>query len=215
VTGIAVVMEIEEVVFDTLGVRANALHGALRAEGVDVPLDAVVAAHAGTTARRALDALPNAKLLDEVVRDLVLRRTTDAVRHALDDGWPAFDTPAHDAVRQLSLDVPMAVVTRASRDDAMRMLEQTGLEVCFRTVLSLEEQSRHEQPAIWTLAASRLFGRRVFAVGPPQVLDGARVAGLVTIAVAASGSAAHHTLASLTQLDASYLASLPDIREYS
>lgn len=208
-------MEIEEVVFDTLGMRSQALHGALRDEGIDVSIADVIAAHSGSTARLAIDTLQIATSLDAVSRDLVIRRTSDAVRQSLNAGLPAFDRAARDAVQQLAINVPMAVVTRASHDDAVRMIEQAELDVCFRTVLSLDDRARHEQPAVWSRAASRLFGLQAVAVGPPQIVDGAREAGLRTIAITASGTAAHDTLVSIAQLDISYLASLSETRELS
>ena len=214
-TRVALLLEIEEVVFDTLAMRARALHEAIRNDGVVVSRDEVRRIHAGATARMALDTLPEALSLDAVSRDLVLRRALDAMRVAMDEGLPSFDCVAADAVRRLAIDWPLAVVTRGTREDAQRLLEHAGLDAFVRSVHSLDDLTAAEQPEVWTRATARMHGLPTIAVGPRPILAGAQLAGLHTIAIATTGFDSGTALVSLAQLDASFFESFPEFRESS
>ena len=214
-TRVALLLEIEEVVFDTLAMRASALHDALGHEGVMVSRDDVMRVHAGATARMALDALPPALSLDAVSRDLVLRRALDAMRVAMENGLPSFDRVAADAVRRLAIDWPTAVVTRGTREEAQRLLEQAGLDACIRSVHSLDDRAEAEQADVWTRAVARMHGSPALAIGPRPILAGAQLAGLRTIAIRTTGIDSDTALVSLAQLDASFFKSFPEFRESS
>ena len=214
-THAALLIEIEEVVFDTLAMRAHALHSALQREGVTLALDEVRSTHAGVTAAMALNAMPAAAELDDVSRDLVLLRAADDFRAAVSTGLPSFDRAARDTVEQLAAEFRIGVVSRASCDDAQRMLEQAGLDMCIRTVHSFSDLPPAEQRDVWSTAATRLHGGSVIAIGPPGILDGARGAGFLTIAIGPPTVHDGAQLVSLAHLNASFLLSLPEIPELS
>ena len=211
----ALLIEIEEVLFDTLAMRAHALCTALQHEGLTLALDDVRSAHAGVTAAMALDAMPAAAELDDVSRDLVLLRAADDFRTALSTGLPSFDRAARDEVERLAAEFRIGVVSRASCDDAQRMLEQGGLDVCIRSVHSLGDLSQAEQRDVWSTAATRLHGGSVIAIGPRGILAGARRCGFPTIAIGPPTVHDGAQLVSLAHLDASFLLSLPEIPELS
>jgi hypothetical protein len=120
----ALLIEIEEMLFGTLLMRATALQMALRDEGVTVAINIVLEAHEGSTAVMALDALQILPL-DPLGRELVLRRTSDAVRRALDECLPSFDTSVRDAIVQLATHHPI----RPERRDAPARTRGAG-HVC-------------------------------------------------------------------------------------
>ena len=97
----ALAIEIEELVFDTLSLRAIALRDALAHEGVAVALRDVMAAHGGVTVLMALSALDAANRLDDVGRDLALRRAEDAASASLERALPVFDPDARDRLATL------------------------------------------------------------------------------------------------------------------
>ena len=211
----ALLIEIEEVLFDTLAMRAHALCTALRHEGLTLALDDVRSAHAGVTAAMALDAMPVAAELDDVSRDLVLLRAADDFRAAVSTGLPSFDRAARDTVEQLAAEFRIGVVSRASCDDTQRMLEQAGLDMCIRSVHSLSDLPPAEQRDVWSTAAMRLHGGSVIAIGPRGILAGARRCGFPTIAIGPPSAHDGAQLVSLVHLNASFLMSLPEIPELS
>jgi glycolate oxidase iron-sulfur subunit len=208
VTPIVLLLEVEELVFDTLALRSEALRDAMAVEGVTLRLADVRAAHTGATAAMTLDALCATGALDATGRELVLRRTTDGVRARLDQQPPSFDAEARDTLAQLCVEFSLAVVTRATREEAQRMLEQAGLEECVRTIRSLGTLPASEQHTVWSEVARAMRPARVVAVAPAPLLAAARQAGLTTIAIGASNADTRVTLVSLSQLDASFIATI-------
>ncbi len=177
----AIVLELDGLLFDTDALRARALHASLQAEGVHLAEDAVARAHRGVTAVMALDMLHRAAALDDTGRELVLRRTTDAVRAALERALPRFDPPVARALESLAALYPLAVVTRATRADAEHMLQQAQLATLVRTVRSLDGCATDVQPAAWAAAVAGCAADRGVAVAPARLLAGARAATLATI----------------------------------
>ena len=214
-THAALLIEIEEVVFDTLAMRAHALYSALQREGVTLTLDEVRSTHAGVTAAMALDAMPAAAELDDVGRDLVLLRAADDFRAVLRTGLPSFDRAARDTVERLAAEFRIGVVSRASCEDAQRMLEQAGLDMCVGTVRSLGDLPQAAQRDVWSAAATRLHGDPAIAIGPRGILAGARRCGFLTVAIGPPTVHDGAKLVSLAHLDASFLLSLPEILESS
>ena len=214
-SSLALLIEIEELVFDTLALRAHALRSALLHEGVVISEDVIQREHAGATVCMTLDALPAASGLDGVARDLVLRRAADEARVALDHAAASFDRASRDAVLRLAVEYPVGVVTRGARDSAQRLLEQADLDSCIRTIQSLDDVPLSDQHHVWSDAAARLHRSHIVALGPPRTLAGARMAGQYTVAVGRglAGGAGDEALVSLTQVDASFLASLPVFHE--
>ncbi len=205
---IALVFEIEELVFDTLTMRTDALQLALTLEGYPLTHDVVRRAHAGATAAMALDALAVAASMDVVARDLVLARTATAVRAILERGTPSFEAVARDRLAQLSTEYPLAVVTRADRHDAQRMLEQAELDVCIRTIRSLGDLPESAQHDVWAETRSRLFADRCVAIARRPLLAAARRAGFAAVAIDETSAETDATLVSLALLDASFLRSV-------
>ncbi len=206
---IVLAIEIEEIVFDTLGMRSVALLSALTAEGITASLADVRQAHAGVTARMALARLPAASALDAVGEALTVRRAADAMQTALERAHPAFEPDVRDALAALSSEFPVAVVTRASRDVALRLLEQAGLDQCMNAVRSLGDLTADEQAPVWTDALARLRADRGVAIAGGAMLSPARVAGLRTVQLGGpAGADVDATLTSLHALDASFIASL-------
>jgi beta-phosphoglucomutase-like phosphatase (HAD superfamily) len=212
VTHSGLLLEIEEIVFDTRAIRATALQAALRDEGVTVALDAVLDSHAGSTAVMALDALKMLPL-DQLGRELVLRRALDGVRQAFDAGLPSFDMSARDAIERLATERPIGVVSRATRDDATRMLQQAGLDMCVRTVQSLGDLALLDHHAVWSRAAATLLGAQAIAIVPPQIAVGPRAAGIRTVTVATNGIASGATLVSAARRDPSFSSALSAFSE--
>ena len=206
---IALALEIEELIFDTLAMRAEALRSALAAEGIVVSLAEAQAAHAGVTARMALARIPAASALDAVGESLTLRRADDALQAALERALPTFAPAVRDTLDALSSEYPVAVVTRASRDVALRMLEQAGLDQCMNAVRSLGDTAPGEQPAVWSGTLTRLRADRGVAIAGAALLVAAGAAGFRTVQLGGEPAAGvDATLISLDALDASFLASL-------
>jgi len=73
----ALIVEIEELLFDTLAIRANVLRDALSQEGAILKPDIVWNAHRGVPAAVALQRLAPVLELDATGRDLVLHRAAE------------------------------------------------------------------------------------------------------------------------------------------
>ncbi len=208
-TRTALLFEIEELLFDTLGLRAHALQQALADEGVTATLDELARAHAGRPAALALGQITAADQLDDVGRDLVIRRAGDAVTASITHGAPSFDPRARDALLAAAAEFPLAVVTCATRDDAQRLLELAGLDTCVTTIRSLATAAPGEQHIAWVDAQRRLHAERGVAFAPGPLLAGARRAGLTTVQVGSNTTdETDARLVSLAQIDASFITSL-------
>lgn len=205
---VGLVVEIEELVFDTLTMRTDALQLALTLEGVPVTHAVVRRAHGGATAAMALDALGATAVMDAVTRDLVLARTATAMRAILDRGTPSFDAIVRDRLAELSAEYPISIVTRGATADARRMLEESGLDACVRTVRTLGDLPASAQHGVWAEARARMFTDRCIAVARRPLLPAARRAGFSTIAIDEASAEDDATLVSLAQLDTSFLLSV-------
>jgi hypothetical protein len=177
----AVVLEIEELLFDTLGMRAEALQSALAAEGVPVPLDELLAAHAGVPAVMALEQLRRAHPLDDVGAALVLRRAADVMSAFLARHSPAFDRSACVTIEVLATEHRIGVVTRATREDAQRLLAQVGLEAVCSVVRSLADLDAHARATVWHDMPRLLRTDHVVAVVPHGLVASASAAALIAL----------------------------------
>ncbi len=210
------IIEIETLLFDTDTLRAAALDTALRQEGVLVPYDDVFQAHTGRSARMALHGIAAARSVDGIGRDLVLRRTADAVTRSLASGAPSFDARVRDALVELAGEFPLGAVTRSDAAEARWLLELAGLDSAFLTIRSLAELEDPDHHTSWSEASARLRADRSVAFGPAPLMPAAQQAGLATVQVGDSTDVRTDArLASLTQLDASFVASLFDGRRNS
>ncbi len=208
-TRTALIFEIEELLFDTLGLRARALQQALADEGVTATYDDVARAQTGRPTALAIGRITAAEHLDDVGRDLVIRRAADAVAASMARGAPSFDPRARDALAAAAAEFPLAVVTCATRDDAQHLLELAGLDTCVTTIRSLAAAAPGEQHIAWADAQRRLHAARGVAFAPGPLLLGARRAGLTTVQVG-NGTAdeTDARLLSLAHIDASFITSL-------
>jgi phosphoglycolate phosphatase-like HAD superfamily hydrolase len=206
---VAVVFEMEELLFDTLDHRSHALHEALRSEGVDADPAGICLAHTGVPVHLALTRLALPALRDPVVHDLVVRRASDLFRQYAAQSPPMFDPLAAAALAGLSVEFPLGVVTRAEQSDASAWLVSAGLDSCLSAVRSLADVVPAEYHSVWREVATRLHGERTVALTPAALLPSATRAGLVTVRVASASEkpgAEPHAL--LAGIDAAFIASL-------
>lgn len=205
----ALLVEIEELLFDTGRLRADALHDALASEGVAASLDVVRHAHAGVTARMALGHIAAAASLDDVGTDLVLRRAADAVTDRLTRDAPPFDPAIRDHLDALASEFPIGVVTRATRETAQWLLERAGLDAAVSVVRSLSDLQAAEHAAVWRDAVKRLHAERGVAFARAALLQGARDSGVVAVPVGNAPEPGTSTqLVSLVEVNTSFVASL-------
>lgn len=204
-----ILFEIDGTLFDTDEIRAGALHAAMRSEGISVSRDDVTRAHVGVTAAMTIDALPATAGLDDTAHELVLLRASRAVDAELDVRMPSFDVDARDAMLAMAAEFALGVVTRATRAQAQRMLEQAALESYVTVVRSLAELPMERHVIAWSEAAARLHAEQVAAIAPAAMLRAAREAGLRAIVLGVADDVGQHpsdhVLASLATLQPSHL----------
>ena len=177
------VLEIEELLFDTLDMRVEALQSALAAEGVPIPMDELRAAHAGVPAVMALEQLRPAYPLDEVGAALVLRRAADAMSACLGRQSPAFDQLVCTTIEALAAEHRIGVVTRATREDAQRLLAQVGLEAVCSVVRSLADLDVDARDTVWHDMPRLLRTEQVVAVVPHALVASASATALIIVPV--------------------------------
>jgi phosphoglycolate phosphatase-like HAD superfamily hydrolase len=179
----ALVLEIEELLFDTGAVRTQALREALQQEGATIDTNTVAVAHSGVPVAIALDRLAPLLTLDATGRDLVLLRAAEQASRSFATHAPSFHTGERDELMMLAAEFPLAVVTRASAEEAQRWLEGAGLEANVLTVRSLAAVDPSDYHAIWSDALRRTHATRGVAIAAPALLRTAQRAGLRTIQV--------------------------------
>ncbi|MES3034504.1 MAG: hypothetical protein V4813_10970 [Gemmatimonadota bacterium] len=208
------VVEIEELLFDTLHTRASALHVALSQEGIDADFDVVHSAHRGVTAAMALDRLAAARQLDATGRELVLHRAATTASRVFDVHAPSFDTGVRDQLVALAAELPLAVVTRATVEEAQRWLAAADLEASVTAVSSLAGLDAEQQATAWHDAVRRARAEQGVAMASAALLVGARRAGLRTVQLGdaydrdRAGYHAEAHVASLAEMNAAVLAGL-------
>ena len=210
----ALVFEIEELLFDTGAVRAGMLRDALAHEGAQIAADVVAAAHSGVPAALALQRLGSVLVLDVTGRDLVLHRAAALTSREFEAHAPAFDIAVRDQLAALAVDVSLAVVTRATSEQARRWLAAAGLDACVGTVRSLADVEPAEYAAVWSEALGRAHATQGVAIAAPPLLPHAASAGLRTVHIGEAadrdGTGYHPDaqLSSLSQLHSDLIASL-------
>lgn len=210
----ALVLEIEELLFDTSAVRSEALCEALKQEGATIETDTVSVAHSGVPVAIALDRLAPVLTLDATGRDLVMHRAAEQASRIFLLQAPSFYTAVRDGLMMLAADFPLAVVTRASAEEAQRWLEGAGLEASVLTVRSLAGLDPADYAALWSDALRRTHATRGVAIAAPALLRTAQRAGLRTIQLGDAPDpdpAGYHPdvrVKSLSQVDRALLATL-------
>ncbi len=211
---VALILEIEELLFDTRAIRARALTDALRQEGDAIDVERVLLAHRGVPAAVALERLAPMLTLDATGTALALHRAAELAAREFAVRAPSFDAEARDALEQVSSEFPLAVVTRASGAEAREWLEGAGLDASVRTVCSLESLDPSQYVATWSDALRRTHAMRGAAIAAPAMLRVARRAGLRTIQLgpdpdpSVDGYHPDAQLESLSQVHAAFLATL-------
>jgi phosphoglycolate phosphatase-like HAD superfamily hydrolase len=180
---LAIVLEIEQLLFDTQQLRARALHSALAHEGVRVQLEVVSRAHDGITASMALSRIPAAQSLDGTGRELTLRRAADQGEHEMTAATPAFDPAARDALLTLAAEYSIGVVTRANIREAEHLLNAAELTDYIRTIRSVAETDAAVQHLAWSGVIARMQAEHAVAIVPLALQATAARAGIRTIVI--------------------------------
>jgi len=210
----ALVVEIEGLLFDTRKIRTDALHEALAQEGATIAADTVASAHDGVPVATALERLAPLLTLDATGRELVVHRAAEHAARIFSVHAPSFDATVRDVLEVLAAEFPLAVVTRASAEQAQRWLEGVGLEASVLTIRSLGALDPSAYVATWADALRRTHASRGVAIASPALLRAAQRAGFRTVQVgpdpdfAESGYHPDARLESLSLVDAALLASL-------
>jgi len=210
----ALVVEIEGLLFDTRTVRTDALQEALAQEGATIGADAVASAHDGVPVAIALERLAPLLTLDATGRELVVHRAAEHAARIFSVHAPSFDATVRDALEVLAAEFPLAVVTRASAEQAQSWLERVGLDASVLTIRSLAAPDPSEYVATWADALRRTHASRGVAIAPPALLRATQRAGLRTVQIGPdpdfteSGYHPDARLESLSQVHADFLASL-------
>ena len=217
----AVIVEIEELLFDTGVIRAAALHDALHHEGASIDADRLAKAHAGVPAAFALLRLAPLLTLDAIGLELALHRANDTASQAFALQTPLFDAEARNALERLSSECPIAVVTRASAAEAHQWLEGAGLEACVATVRSLTTLDPADYVASWADALRRTHATYGVAIAAPAMLRVAQRAELRTIQIgpdpgpdpdpSTDGYQPDARVESLSQVHAAFLATMQQL----
>ena len=215
----AVLIEIEELLFDTGAIRAAALLDAFHHEGASIDTDQLSKAHAGVPAALALLRLAPVLTLDAIGVELALHRANDTASRAFALHTPLFDAEARDALERLSSECPVAVVTRATAAEAHQWLEGAGLEACVATVRSLSTLDPADYVTGWADALRRTHATCGVAIAAPAMLRVAQRAGLRTLQIgpdpdpdsSTDGYQPDAQTESLSQVDAAFLAALQQL----
>ena len=212
----AVLIEIEELLFDTGAIRAAALLDALHHERASIDTDRLSKAHAGVPAALALLRLAPLLTLDAIGVELALHRANDTASRAFALHTPLFDAKARDARARLSSECPIAVVTRATAAEAHQWLEGADLEACVATVRSLSTLDPADYVTGWADALRRTHATCGVAIAAPAMLRVAQRAWLRTLQIgpdpdpdsSTDGYQRDAQTESLSQVDAAFLAAL-------
>ena len=213
----AVLIEIEESLFDTGAIRAAALRDALHHEGASIDSHRLSKAHAGVPAALALLRLAPLLTLDAISVELALHRANDTASRAFALHTPLFDAKARDALERLGSECPIAVVTRATAAEAHQWLEGAGLEACVATVRSLTTSDPADYVTSWADALRRTHATCGVAIAAPAMLRFAQRAGLRTIQIgpdpdpSTDGYQPDAQLESLSQVHAAFVATLQQL----
>ncbi len=194
----AVLLDWEGVLADTGAARRVALQRAFSDEGL--LLDD--ATHASCCEGVALSAAISAALrhvgrLDPTLADLIALRSARAFAERLGKGF-VLAAGAREFVEHVRVNVPLAIVTVASRSETEFVLRLAGLEGSVATIVSADDAAEFESGDAHRVALARIerqrpvHRRRVVALAHTiPALHAARCADVRTIAI---GAPAHVAL---------------------
>lgn len=187
----ALLLEFEGVLADTLALRRAALQRALAEDGVTLSAGQFDGACRGLATRDAAAAAVTAAggALDDTALDLAALRAERYFTQGSAKGM-SLASGAAELVTQAASQVPVGIVTRASRRDVDFVLALAGLEHAFSCIVAAEDAPRGKPaPDGYARALRRLSSRGVRAASTLALEDGAagiraaRAAGLRCIAV--------------------------------
>lgn len=96
--------------------------------------------------------------------------------------------PPVQLLRELSAQLPLAIVTGRPRTDAERFLTEQGIAECFSVVICREDAAIKPDPAPVRLALTRLGVSRAWLIGDtPDDIRAARACGVVPLGILAPG----------------------------
>lgn len=187
-----VMLELEGVIADTGEARRDALLGALRAEGLELTVEAWRDQCAGLAFEDAVRAAfrQAGRPGDETGIALVAHRAERSYRAFIGKGLTLVEG-ARETLERLHDSVRLALVTRALRDDAMFVLTLARVEHLFTCVVASEDAAPKPSPEPYRLALARVQRARARVVrgtvvaiedGRPGILS-ARAAGVACVAV--------------------------------
>lgn len=185
--------ELEGVLFDTLHLRAAALREALAADGIDVELTSAVELSRGRGVRRAVAAAAHDARIafDLVATDLAAGRAERIFLERASAGGLTLAPGAAEFVHQAQVMARVAVVTRATRQEADLALALAGLGDAFECIVALDDVVEEKPaPAAYRAVLARLEKRRAVPRRATVALEdggdgarSARAAGLTSIVV--------------------------------
>ena len=195
----AVVLDWEGVLADTGAARRHALACALADEGLRAD-DAMLASCSDSMSLHSAIAsvLRDARPADATLADLLVLRASRAFAERLGKGF-VLAPGAREFVEGVEVHAPVAIVTSATRSETEFVLRLAGLDSGISTIVSADDFTQTKTGAAHREAVARLARRRAVSASRvvalacvAETLDGARRAGVRTIAVGAAAHVALH-----------------------
>lgn len=152
-SGPTVWLEPEELLLDTLDLRARLLAEVLAEYGVPVEHDAARAAHRGVPVMVALETLAPGMTLDVTARQLVARACTDRLANATSWVIPSLHADAGESLAAVASVRRVHALTRADGATMHRWLEALGLAPWVQRITSLDGLPVDGVLDWWTRAA--------------------------------------------------------------
>jgi phosphoglycolate phosphatase-like HAD superfamily hydrolase len=180
---VAVLVEIEELVFDTRSVRVGALEQALAEHRVSVNTSELTEAHRGVPALLALARLAGAAGLDPLARELIAHRATVLARREFEAQLPSFAPAACRLLEALSAEYAVGVVTRAERQQADAWITSAGLAGVTTVIRSLASVDPTEFTAVLADVRDRLGAPHAVALLPPALAASVGQPGIELVAI--------------------------------
>jgi histidinol-phosphate aminotransferase len=189
----ALLFDLDGVVADVSRSYRRAILETVASWGVELTPEDVVQAKAGGNANNDWELTH--RLLDMRGVEVELEEVTDRFEalYQGSDGAPGlrrYETLriGRDALEKLAAKLPLAVVTGRPRRDAVRFLQDQGVDDLFSELVCMEDAPAKPDPAPVRLALERLGVATGWMVGDtPDDLKAARGAGVLPIGVTAAG----------------------------
>jgi phosphoglycolate phosphatase-like HAD superfamily hydrolase len=145
-------LEPEELILDTLAMRARLLSDVLTEYGVHADIEATRAAHRGVPTIVALESIAGGLALDHTARQLVSRVMADRVAETTAWVIPALHPDARESFAALASARRVQVLTRARGDTMHRWLEALELTEYVHRIVSVDDLPTDAVYARWVFA---------------------------------------------------------------